>query len=134
MKKKLSLLFPRHLVSEPITYRLVKDYELVVNIIKAKITPDEEGRLDLEVSGEESAINKGVDYLNRVGVEVKPLVQEIKWSPEKCTHCTACVPLCPVGAFSIERKERVVSFNDEKCIACGICVQACPYRAIEIIF
>jgi len=108
MKKKLSLSFPRHLVSEPITYRLVKDYELVVNIIKAKITP-------------ESAINKGVDYLNRVGVEVKPLVQEIKWSPEKCTHCTACVPLCPVGAFSIERKERVVSFNDEKYSLWNLC-------------
>lgn len=134
MKKKLALKFPRHLVSKPITYRLVKDYDLIVNIIKAKITPYEEGRLDLEVSGEKDAINRGMNYLNRIGVEVKPLIQEIKWNPERCNHCTVCVPLCPVGAFSVNEKERVVSFNDEKCIACGICVQACPYRAIEIIF
>lgn len=134
LKKKLALKFPRHLVREPITYRLVKDYDLVVNIIKAKITPYEEGRLDLEVSGKKEAIEKGIGYLKKIGVEVKPLIQEIKWNPEKCNHCTVCVPLCPAGAFNVEEEERVVSFNDEKCIACGICVQACPYRAIEIIF
>jgi len=134
MKKKLSLSFPRELVSEPITYRLIKEYDLVVNIIKAKITPDEEGRLDLEISGEENAINKGINYLNSIGVQVKPLIQEIKWNPDRCTHCTVCVPLCPVSAFELNTKERTVNFDKEKCIACGICVRVCPYRAIEILF
>ena len=134
MKKKLALTFPRHLLSEPITYRLVKDHDLVVNIIKAKITPYEEGRLDLEISGKGEAINRGINYLEQLGVEVEPLVQEIKWNPERCNHCTVCVPICPVAAFDVDREKRIVSFNDEKCIACGICVQACPYRAIEIIF
>lgn len=134
MKKKLALTYPRHLVSEPIIYRLVREYDLVVNIIKAKITPYEEGRLDLEISGKENAISKGISYLTGVGVEVEPLVQEIKWNPERCNHCTVCVPLCPVAAFDVEKKERVVFFDDEKCIACGVCVQACPYRAIEIVF
>jgi len=134
VKKKLALTYPRHLVSEPIIYRLVKDYDLVVNIIKAKITPYEEGRLDLEISGSKEAINKGIDYLNKVGVGVESLIQEIKWNPERCNHCTVCVPLCPVNAFDVDRKERIVSFNDDKCIACGVCVQACPYRAIEIVF
>ena len=134
MKKKLSLSYPRHLVNEPVISRLVKDYDLVISIIKAKITPDEEGRLDLEISGKKNAIDKGINYLKRVGVELQPLIQEIKWDPERCNHCTACVPLCPVNAFEIDRKERTVSFSDEKCIACEVCVQACPYRAIEIIF
>lgn len=134
MKKKLALTYPRHLVSEPIISNLAKDYDLVINIIKAKITPDEEGRLDLEVSGEKYNIDKAIQYLKKVGVEPQPLIQEITWNPEKCTHCTACVPLCPVGAFEIDKKERVVHFNDEKCIACGICVQACPYKAIQILF
>ena len=107
---------------------------MVVNIIKAKITPDEEGRLDLEISGEENAINKGINYLNSIGVQVKPLIQEIKWNPDRCTHCTVCVPLCPVSAFELNTKERTVNFDKEKCIACGICVRVCPYRAIEILF
>ncbi|MCD6257283.1 4Fe-4S binding protein [Candidatus Aerophobetes bacterium] len=134
MKKKLSLTFPRRLVSEPITYKLIKNYNLIVNIIKAKITPYEEGRLDLEIIGEKNAINEGIKYLTDLGVSVKPLIQEIKWNPDRCNHCTVCVPLCPVSAFEVDRKERTVSFNDEKCIACGVCVQACPYRAIEIVF
>lgn len=134
MKKKLALTYPRHLVSEPIISRLVKDHDLIVNIIKAKITPYEEGRLDLEISGSKQAINEGINYLHTVGVGVEPLIQEIKWNPERCTHCTVCVPLCPVTAFDINRKEGKVSFDDDKCIACGVCVQACPYRAIEIVF
>lgn len=134
MKKKLALTYPRHLVSEPVISKLAKEYDLVVNIIKAKITPHEEGRLDLEISGEPDAVNRGINYLIELGVQVKPLIQEIKWNPERCTHCTVCVPLCPVKAFQVEEREKTVFFNDEKCIACGICVQACPYRAIEIIF
>ena len=134
MKKKLALTFPRRLVSEPITYRLVRNYDLIINIIKAKITPYEEGRLDLEISGKKDAINRGMNYLKKIGVEIQPLAQEIKWNPQRCNHCTVCVPLCPVAAFEISKKEKMVSFNDQKCIACGICVEACPYRAIEIIF
>lgn len=134
MTRKLALTYPRQLVSEPVISRLVKDYNLVVNIIKAKITPYEEGRLDLEISGKKDAINEGINYLTTVGIEVEPLIQEIKWDPERCNHCTVCAPLCPVNAFEVDREERAVSFNDEKCIACGVCVQACPYRAIEIVF
>ena len=134
MKRKLALTFPRQLVSQAITYRLVKDYDLVLNIIKAKITPYEKGRLDLEIEGVEEAIRKGVSYLESAGVDVQPLIQEIRWNPEKCNHCGVCVPLCPVSAFELDRKTCLVSFNHDKCIACGICVQSCPYRAIEIIF
>lgn len=34
-KRRLVLTFPPRLVEEPITYRLIKDYDLVVNILKA---------------------------------------------------------------------------------------------------
>jgi ferredoxin len=134
MKKKLALTFPRKLVSQPITYRLVKDYDLILNIIKAKITPYEKGRLDLEIEGAEEAIKRGVEFLESTGVEVQPLIQEIRWNQDKCTHCGVCVPLCPVSAFEIDRNRSLIAFNHDKCIACGICVQACPYRAIEIVF
>lgn len=134
MNRKVTLVFPRELVGEPITYRLIKNYDLVVNILKAKIVPYKEGKLDIEISGEKDNLNRGINYLTGLGVKVKPLAQQIKWDKDKCVYCTACVALCPVGAFEVDRKERTVSFNEEKCIICGICALSCPYKAIEILF
>ena len=44
-KKKVVLNFPPHLIDQPITYRLIKDYGLVVNILRARITPQEWGSM-----------------------------------------------------------------------------------------
>jgi hypothetical protein len=38
-------------VERPIIYRLVKDYDLEFNILKASITPEQEGLLVLELKG-----------------------------------------------------------------------------------
>ncbi len=134
MKKKVALVFPQELVSKPITYKLIKNHNLVINILKAKIVPYKEGKLDIEISGEKDNLNRGINYLIGLGVKVKPLAQQIKWDKDKCVCCTACVALCPVGAFEVEREERTVNFSEEKCIICGICAPACPYKAIEILF
>jgi len=133
-KRRLVLTFPPKLVEEPITYRLIKDYDLVVNILRAKISPEEEGRLMIELSGEKSALKKGMDYLNGLNVSIQSLARDIKWLEEKCTHCTVCVSLCPTGAIVVDRNSMKISFNKDKCIACGACVPACPYKAIEILF
>lgn len=132
-RKKLSLIFPPELVGEPITYRLIKEYGLLVNILKAKITPQEEGRLDIEVEGDKETVERATRYLTELGVKVQPLAQEIKWYPERCVSCGVCVPLCPPGALETEEGGEI-SFTQEKCIACGLCVPACPYRAVEILF
>ena len=52
----------------------------------------------------------------------------------RCTHCGACIAICPTGAFKLNPKTKQVSFDDEKCIACGICLKACPPRAMEVHF
>ncbi len=36
-------------------YRLVKDFDLVINIVKANVNPQKEGTMVLEVEGEQSA-------------------------------------------------------------------------------
>ena len=41
--KKLLLFFPKCECEKPIIYHLVKDYNLVVNVFRAKVTPEEEG-------------------------------------------------------------------------------------------
>lgn len=133
-KKRLVLRFPPELVEQPIMYRLVKDYDLMINILQATVTPREEGRLVVEISGERKSVERGLDYLSRIGVKLQPLARDVRWHPDKCTHCTVCIPLCPTGAFVLDRKNMAVSFEKERCIACELCVRACPYKAIEILF
>ena len=134
LKKKIVLTFPHQLINQPITYHLIKDYDLKVNILRARINPREEGRLMIEISGEKKSLDRGMKYLKEMGLEIQSLAQDITWLKEKCTHCTVCVPICPTDAISLERRRMTVSFNKEKCIGCGLCVPACPYKAVQILF
>ena len=43
VSKKVVLHFPSRLVDQPIIYRLIKEYDLTFNILKASVIPDEEG-------------------------------------------------------------------------------------------
>lgn len=133
-KKKVVLTFPYKLINQPITYHLIKDYDLKVNILRARINPREEGRLMIEISGEEESLEKGMNYLKDLGVELESLAQDIRWLDERCTHCTVCIPICPTEAIILDRTQMIVSFDKDKCIGCGLCVPACPYKAVEILF
>jgi len=132
VSKRVVLHFPRNLVDQPIIYRLVRDYDLMFNILKASVTPKEEGLLVLELSGEEKDYEKGVGYLAEVGVEIQSLSRDVYRDEVRCTHCGACITICPTHAFDLEPSTRKVNFLDEKCIACGLCIKACPPRAMEI--
>ena len=132
VSKKVVLHFPRSLVDQPIIYHLVKDYNLMFNILKASITPKEEGVLALELSGEKGDYEKGVKYLAQVGVEIQPLSKDVYRNEERCTHCGACITICPTSAFVVDSSTRMVNFIHEKCIACGLCIKACPLRAMEM--
>ncbi|MDY6844443.1 MAG: NIL domain-containing protein, partial [Thermodesulfobacteriota bacterium] len=90
--KKIILTFPTHLIEQPITYNLIKDYQIMVNILKAKVVPREEGRLVIEMKGECEAIERGERYLAGLGIEVEPLAQRVNYIEDKCVHCTACIP------------------------------------------
>jgi ferredoxin len=133
-KKRIVLTFPPTLVGQPITYHLVKDYDLMLNILRAIVTPKEEGRLVLELSGRKKSLEDGINYLKQLGVEIQSLAQDIKWYEDKCTHCTACIPACPTQAMSLERRTMEVSFVKEHCIACELCISVCPFKALEIQF
>jgi ferredoxin len=112
----------------------VKDFELAFNIIKASVTPGEEGLLVMELSGEQRNYDKGVKYLTETGVKIQSLSQDVVWNESRCTHCGACITLCPTGAFSIEPETRKVIFDNNKCVVCELCIKACPPRAMELYF
>lgn len=134
VSKRIVLRFPRRLVERPIVSRLVKDYNLDFNILKASVTPEEEGLLVLELSGKQGDYDKGIRYLTETGVRIQSLSQNVIRNEERCTHCGACITICPTGAFELEPLTRRVNFYDEKCLACGVCIKACPPRAMELHF
>ena len=133
-KKRIVLNYPSHLVDQPVISKLVKDYDLVVNIMRARITPKEQGRLVLELTGKKVGMEAGLKYLSETVVEVQSLAQDVKWHEERCTHCTACISICPSKALDVKRPEMTVSFNRDRCIACEFCIPVCPYQAMEILF
>ncbi|MFH1351949.1 MAG: NIL domain-containing protein [bacterium] len=132
--ERIVLKFPKRVVDQPVICRLVKEYDLEFNILKAYITPQEEGLLVLELKGEEENYRKGVNYLKKAGVQVQLLSSDIVRNEERCTQCGVCISVCPTEALVIDSVTRKVNFNNEKCIACELCVTACPVRAMEVHF
>ena len=134
VSKRIVLHFPRRMVDRPIVSRLVRDFNLDFNILKASVTPEEEGLMVLELSGEQENYDKGVRHLTDSGVIIQSLSQDVLRNEERCTHCGVCVTICPTGAFQVDAATRQVIFDNEKCVACGICLKACPPRAMEVHF
>lgn len=132
--KRIVLHFPKRLVDRPIVYRLIKDHNLEFNILKAQVTPEEEGVMVLELKGEQADYDQGIRYLTEAGVKIQSLSQDVIRNEARCTHCGACLTVCPTDAFKLDPQTRRVNFDDEKCIACGICLKACPPRAMEVHF
>jgi ferredoxin len=134
VSKRIVLHFPRRLVERPIVSRLVKDYNLDFNILKASVTPDAEGLMVLELSGKQTDYDRGIRYLAETGVRIQALSQDVTRNEERCTHCGACVTICPTGAFELDTATRRINFYGEKCLACELCIKACPPRAMELHF
>ena len=134
VSKKIVLHFPKRLVDRPIIYRLVKDYDLEFNILKASVTQEEEGLMVLELKGDQKEYDKGVRFLLKTGVKIQSLSQDVTRNEERCTSCGVCITICPTDAFELELPSQRVLFHNDKCIACGLCIKACPPRAMEVHF
>lgn len=76
VKKMVKLVFPQELIKEPVTFKMAKKYDIIPNIRRARVT-DTIGELVLELDGEEKNIEKGIKYLKRFGVDVKPIEGDI---------------------------------------------------------
>ena len=132
--KRIVLHFPKKLIDQPIIYKLVKNYDLEFNILRAHVTPEEEGLLVLELRGPKANYDQAMQYLKEVGVKVQLLSKDVVRNDARCTHCGVCVPVCPTDALVIEAASRRVLFDNAKCIACELCVKVCPVRAMEVHF
>lgn len=133
--KKLMLFFPRCECEKPIIYHLVKDHNLIVNVYRARVTPEEEGYLVLDVTGTEEDIQKGMDFVKTFNVSINYTGKGVTVDENSCTHCGHCITHCPTGALHIENPAtREVIYTESKCIECMGCIRVCPYGACASAF
>lgn len=127
------LRFPKDTSDQPFVYRLVKEYDIEFNILKADILLQREGVMIIELKGSsKNNVKAGLDFLREKGIKVERLAARIRRDDEKCFQCGACTAVCSAGALFIRRPEMSVSFDVEKCTGCGLCVSLCPVRAMEV--
>lgn len=52
---------------------------------------------------------------------------------DSCTGCGVCASLCPTGALSLKRGEKIVhlSWTPSHCSQCDLCKEACPKSSIQ---
>ncbi|MHC4213455.1 MAG: 4Fe-4S binding protein [Planctomycetota bacterium] len=133
--QKLMLFFPKCECEKPIIYHLVKDHNLIVNVYRAKVTPEEEGYLLLDVTGTQDDIQKGLDFVKTFDVSINYAGKGLTWHEDRCTHCGHCITHCPTAALHIaDTTTREVGYDEKKCIECMACVRVCPYAACESVF
>lgn len=72
MTRKVFLTFPQRLISEPILYGLVQEYDIRTNIRGASVT-DEIALVALQLDGEPDAVEAAIRHLQELGVTVEEL-------------------------------------------------------------
>jgi len=127
------LTFPPEISQKALVCQLTKKYDLLFNILSARISNKKEGYMVLEISSaSKTGFNKGIKFLKDQGVSISSPEHQIYKDEEICTHCGACTAVCPTEALYIKRPEMEVIFDKEKCSVCELCVVTCPTRAMGL--
>lgn len=74
--QQVTLIFPQHLIKEPVIYMMAKEYGIVPNIRRARVT-DSIGEVTLEMEGDEDSLKSAVSFLEKKGVKVEPVVGDV---------------------------------------------------------
>lgn len=75
-RKQVTLIFPQHLIKEPVIYMMAKEYGVIPNIRRAKVT-ETIGEVTLELEGSEESLKHAVVFLEKRGVKVEPVVGDV---------------------------------------------------------
>lgn len=135
MKKvRFVLEYPPQCSEKPVIYHLIKDFDLRTNILRGTINAGKEGKLLVEVEGEEDNITNGMDFLRNENICIKLMSQQIQLRDEECIHCGACTGVCFSGALQMAPPDWNLVFDPENCVACELCVVACPLQLIHVGF
>ncbi len=131
MKKRYALRFSPTLVEQPLVSKLVRTYDVDINILNADVASGRGGKLIVELSGSEEALKESILWLNRTGVVVSEMVKELNFQEERCINCGACTAVCSPNALFMDTQWKLV-YDPDLCVLCGLCVQACPMRLFAL--
>ena len=134
MTRKVILSFPAKAAELPITYILVKQFDIQINILKASIEPEKTGTLLLELTGDADKMEQAFDYLEKNNVTVSPIARKISYNDTKCISCGNCASACASQALSIAKPDWKLQFEPEKCVLCKLCLKTCPLQLFRIEF
>ena len=70
MKKRVKLTFPQNLIKEPVIFTMAKEFNVMPNIRRARVT-ETVGEMILEMEGDEKNLEKGVQWLREKGIDVE---------------------------------------------------------------
>ena len=132
INKRFVLTFPPSATGEPITYNLIKKYDIMVNIVRADVSPGKIGHLVIEMKAPADVLREGMKYIRQQNVDCEPIDKKIHYREDLCIHCGACTSVCFAGALTMERKSALLFFNPEKCVVCELCLKSCPLNLFSI--
>lgn len=70
MKKRVKLTFPQQLIKEPVIFSMAKQFNIMPNIRRARVT-ETVGEMILELEGTEEDLEKGIYWLKGKSIEVE---------------------------------------------------------------
>ncbi len=76
MKTRVKLTFPQNLIKEPMLFTMAKQFNVMPNIRRARIT-ETVGEMVLELEGAQDDLDKGVAFLKEKGIEVEMVVGDV---------------------------------------------------------
>ncbi|NLN31235.1 MAG: 4Fe-4S binding protein [Bacteroidales bacterium] len=130
--KRFVLTFPPDATGQPITYNLIKKYDIMINIVKADVSPGKIGHLVIEMTAPAKVLKEGMEYIKQQDIECDPIEKKITYREDLCIHCGACTAVCFAGALTMRRDNAELLFEPEKCVVCELCLKACPLKLFSI--
>jgi ABC-type methionine transport system ATPase subunit len=76
MKQRVRLMFPQHLIKEPVIFTMAKNFDVMPNIRMARVT-DSFGEMILELEGTEKQMTSGLNSLREMGISVEFIKDDI---------------------------------------------------------
>jgi len=71
-QERVKLTFPEHLIRQPIIGRLVKEFDVMPNIRRARVE-EHVGWLICEIGGDDARVERALEWLADLGIQVDRL-------------------------------------------------------------
>ncbi len=75
-RRRVRFTFPEQLITEPLIYNLGRNFEIITNIRRANVQ-ERVGWVVLELEGEDSEIDRGLEWMTEAGVRVDPIIGDL---------------------------------------------------------